>query len=147
MNKNILEINLYLSYFTGNNKILKDGRKLEGCYMCIENSYKITTDTKEGKEVLDIIKNVFPLNKVYFGYMGHSSAGLLYNEFKKVFEKCKYFKKMLVDMNAEYLEKTENLFEVCIAFKPLNKGENVDYGWTSIEQYLNGEIGVRPNDR
>lgn len=152
MNKNVLELGLFIHYNTGVEQISESGQVWKEGVSCKENSYKISTDTDKGAELLGILKQIYSFNKIHlsattFGRIPESSAYMSYTSFKKTFKEYSDFKKMLKDMNAEYLEKNVDVDAVCIAFKPLNMVESVDYGWTSIEQYLNGEIGVRPNDR
>lgn len=152
MNKNILELGFCIHYVTGVEEFLESGQVWKEGVACYDYMYKITTDTDKGRELFNILAEIFRFDKVYlsaisFDRIPKSSANVTYNSFKAMFKKYSDFEKMCEVMNIAYFEKNVNIDLVLIAFKPLNMVKDVDYGWTSVEQYLKGEIGVRPNDR
>lgn len=148
MYKNHIEISMCLSYTTG--IVSSVGTEI---YVCCEDSFSMDTTSKEGLELLKLLSNCFPLDKVSLccvslGKYPEYSASLNLNTFKNSFKKFKQFEKMLCDMKLDYYESRHNCFDIHISFKPLNVDTSkVDLAWTSVAQWLNGEIGVRPNDR
>lgn len=112
-------------------------------------NYTITTESAKGKELIEYLRDLINFKRTYLvcvtlGRYPTYSACICYKAFCTHLKRYSAFNAMHDSLQ---IQNISNIEDIHIGFKPLKIPKDVNLAWTTVEQYLNGEIGVKPDDR